>query len=293
MAVGETLSSTLSDSLPQMIAQARNIREYEGTWMRTTEKQTLSDGTGLQWTEISLAQLEAQDITETQLNENPQQFADTAFSITVNMSQIMIKVTDKAYRRIASVVKAKMGVAAGLAMARKKNDDYLGTFAGFGTGASPGSGNPISFGHISAAKNRISSNVTEPSMAKVHAILHGYGWKDIWDEVVQVGTYPVPAGMTADMFAKGVQPVGMLAGTTGYEDGNIVVTSTPNARGAVHAVDGVVAVQGMTIKTETRRDPAFGGGADEIFMTDEFGFGERASGIWNFTMLHDATAPTS
>ena len=293
MPAGITTSGTLSDSKNVIVADARIVREYEGTWQRTCEKQSLGDGTGDYWQRVTIDQMAAQDITETTNNTNSQQYADTLYAQTVEMSQILIKITDRTYRRIASVVKGKLGTAAGNAMARKKNEDYLALFSTFSTAVQPGSGVSMSYGYISAAKNRITSNTTEASMAKVHTILHGFQWKDIWDEVVQIGTYPVPAGMTAEMFARGPQPVGMVAGSTGYEDGNIPIVSN-NARGATHSVEAVIALQGMGIKSETRRDPAYGGGADELFMTDEYSFGEFNSAAgWAFGHFGDSTAPTS
>lgn len=292
MPVGETISTTLGDSLPSIIADARIVHEYEGVWQRVTDVRRQKDGTGHTWQEISLSQLEATDITETTRNDNPQQFVDTLFSITPQMSQIMIKITDRTYRKIAAVVESKMGTLAGNAMARKKDEDFLATFAAMNTGCSPGSGNPLSFGHIAAAVNRITSNATEASTAPVYSVLHGFQIYDIQNEVLAgVGTYTVPHGMTEDTFRKGFR--GTVAGSNVFEDGNITITSTPNARGATFSKDAVVAINGMTIKTEKRRDPSFGGGADEIFMTDEYGFGERSATNWAYTHLSDATAPTS
>lgn len=289
---GETTTGSLNDSLPTMIADARIVREFDGTWQRTCDVRKLKEGTGLSWNEVSLSQLAAQDITENTTNNNAQAIADTIFTITPSMTQILVKITDRTYRRIASVVEAKIGTLAGNGMSRKKDEDYLDLFSTFSTGASPGTGNPLSFGHIAAAKNRISSNVTEPSTSPVHSILHGFQIKDLQDEIVTgIGTYTVPSGMTADVYRTGWR--GSVAGSDVFEDGNITVDSTPDARGATHAREAVVAVLGMGIKTETRRDPSFGGGADEIFMTDEYGFGERSAGNWAFAHLSDATAPTS
>lgn len=289
---GETSTGSLNDSLPTMIADARIVREFEGVYLRTCDIRDLAKGTGLSWNEVSLGQLQAQDITEVTQNDNAQQIADTLFAITPTMTQILVKITDRTYRRIASVVESKIGSLAGNAMARKKDEDYLSLFSTFGTGASPGSGNPMSFGHISAAKNRITSNVNEPSMAEVFSVLHGFQIKDIQDEVLAgVGTYTIPVGMTEEVFRKGFS--GTVAGSNVFEDGNIVVNATPDARGATHSKDAVVCVLGMGIKTETRRDPSFGGGADEVFMTDEYGYGERSSGNWAYAHLSDATAPTS
>lgn len=292
MPTGETHTGSLTDSLPSIIALARIVREYAGVNKKTCDQQNLDANTGLDWQEISLSQLAAQDITETMTNDNPQQIQDTLFSITPGMTQILLKITDRTMRRIASVVKSKIGPLASNAMARKKDEDYLGQFSTFSTGASPGTGNPLSFGHISAAVNRIGSNTTEPSSGNIFSVLHGFQIYDLQNEIVAgVGTYTVPTGMTADIFRQGFR--GSVTGSNVMEDGNITVNATPDARGATHSREAVVCVNGMALKTETRRDPAFGGGADELFMTDEYGFGERSAGNWAFAHLSDATAPTS
>jgi hypothetical protein len=236
--------------------------------------------------------LTASDITETPNNENAAQIADTLLQSEPTMTQILVKVTDRTYRKIADVVESKMGTLAGNAMMRKKNDDYLALFSTFSGAADPGAGNPLSFGHIAASVNRVKSNTTEPSMAPVHAVLHGYQIKDLQDEVLAgVGTYTVPTGMTEDVFRKGF--AGTVAGANVWEDGNISIDASDDAIGAVHSQEGVVAVSGMTIKTETRRDPSFGGGADEVFMTDEYSFVERAASVWCYGQTSDAQAPTS
>ena len=293
MTVGETIPGSLADSLPTIIADARIVKEFEGVWQRTCDVRKQAEHTGTDWNEISLAQLQGQGITNTTINENPQQFADTLFAITPQMTQILIKVTDRTYRQIAAVVEAKMGTLAGNAMARLKDEDYLSLFASMGTGASPGAGNPMAFGYIAAAKNRITSNTTESSTQEVFTVLHGHQIYDIQSEITAgVGTYPLPVGMTEEVFRKGF--MGMVTGSHVFEDGNITInSSTDDARGATHSREGVVAVLAMAIKTETRRDPGFGGGATEVFMTDEYGFGARASGIWNFAHLSDASEPTS
>lgn len=272
------------------------MREFDGVWQRTCDMRKLAKGSGLAWQEFALTQLNAQDITETTRMENAQTFAGVLLSSTPQMTQIMIKVTDRTYEKVASVVTSKMGTLAGNAMKRKKDEDYLSMFSGFSTGTSPGTGNPLSFGHITAAVNRIKSNVQEPSNAEIYAVLHGFQIKDVQDEILAgVGTYTVPTGMTEDTFRKGF--AGTIAGANVFEDGNITINSTPDAAGAVHSKEGVVGIQGAAMRTETRRDPSFGGGADELFITDDYSFVERLGGAttqtWAFLILSDATAPTS
>lgn len=292
---GETTSGSLSDALPSIIADARIVKEFQGTWMRTTDVRRQKPGTGLSWQEFALSQVAAQNITETTNNQNFQQLQGTLFSIEPTMSQIIIKITDRTFRKIASVVTGKFGSLAGNAMARKEDEDYLALFATFATTASPGAGNPLSFGHIAAAVSNVTSNTTEPSMAEVFTVLHGFGLKDIQDEVLAgVGTYTIPEGMTADTFRKGFS--GTVAGSNVFVDGNITIDGSSDGNQATHSREGVVAAVGMEIKRETDRDIMFGGGADVISLVNEIAFAERKSGttqVWAYLLKSDLTAPTS
>lgn len=295
MATGESYTGSLTDALPQIVADARIVKEFDGTWQRTCDVRRQEPGTGLSWTEFALNQLSGQDITETQTNENYQQFQGTLQSIEPTMSQIIVKITDRTYRKIAAIVAAKFGGVVGNAMSRKKNDDYLALFLTFATTCSPGTGTALSFGHISAAKNNTTSNVTETTREPVATVLHGFQIKDVQDEVVAgVGTYTVPTGLTEEVFRRGF--AGTVAGSNVYEDGNIVVDGTPDANGATHAREGVIACIGMEIKKELDRDVYFGGGADVISLVDEYAFAERKSGttqVWCYRHQSDGTAPTS
>lgn len=159
MATGNTTTGSLADSQQLIIDSARLVREYEGVWSRTCDVQRLSENTGLSWEEISLAQLSAQAVTETTELNNPQQMADTLFTITPTVSGIQLIVTDRVYRRMPKNVIAKMGALGQNAIDRKKDEDYLTTFAGATTTLS-GTGSTLASGVIDAAKARITGNVT-------------------------------------------------------------------------------------------------------------------------------------
>jgi len=292
---GETTTGSLRQALPSIIAQARIVREYEGTFMRTCEVIKQESGTGLDWQEYALNQLQASDITETTRNENYQQLSGSLLTLEPDLTQILVKITDRTYRKIADVVESKMGELAMNAMTRRKDEDYLSLFSGFATTASPGTGNPISFGHISAAVSNCQGNTTEPSIGVISTVLHGFQKKDVVDEIkAGIGTYPIPNGLTEEVFRKGYQ--GTIDGSNVFVDGNITVDSTPDANGATHAQEGVIFVVGMEIKKEVDRDPYYGGGADVIILTDEHGVVERTSAgtqVFAYRHLSDATAPTS
>lgn len=291
MAAGVTTTGSLSDSQELIIDSGRIVREYEGVHMRTCDVVRLKDNTGLSWEEISLAQLTAQAVTETTELNNPQQIADTLFTITPTMVGIEVCVTDKVYRRMPKVVLAKMGQLAANAIARKRDEDYLTVFSG-ATTTLAGAGTTLTSGYINAAKSRITSNTTEPSVGTVSGVFHGFQIKDLADEIRSgVGTYAIPNGLTEDVFRKGF--MGTIDGVNIFEDGNITIDGSDDARGAVHSKEAIVLVQGKSQWTETERKANYGGGADDMFIYDEYAYGERSSGNWLFAVLSDAAVPTS
>ena len=286
-----TTTGSLGDSQQTIIDAARIVREYEGVFQRTCDMQTLPVGTGLSWEEISLAQLTAQTVSETTELENPQMITDALLQSSPVVSGINTVITDRVYNRMPKMVTGKFGKLGQNALQRKKDEDYLSVFASATTTLS-GTGTTLASGVIAAAKSRITSNTTEPANSVVHTVLHGFQIKDIQDEVVAgVGTYTIPNGITEEVWRKGFS--GTLYGTNVWEDGNITINATPDARGGVHAKEAIVCVQGHSPRTETRRRPQTGGGAEEVFLYDEYSFVERSPGNWLYGILSDATAPTA
>lgn len=291
MAVGRTTTGTLSDSLPIVIDSARIVREFPGVMTKSVDRVTLPEGTGLAWNEISLAQLTAQAVTETETFDNPQLLSDTLLSITPTVTGVTTVITDRVMQRISKNVAAQIGKLAQNAIERKKDEDGLTTLDGATTSLC-GTGTTLTSGHIAAAANRIVGNTVEPATSPLMTVLHPFQIKDLQDEVVAgVGTYTVPTGLTEDYFRRGFS--GSLYNTNVMEDGNITIDATPDAKGGVFAKEGIILVQGHDLRTETKRLPEYGGGADQLFIYDEYAYGERSAGNWLFEIFSDATAPTS
>lgn len=291
MATGYSTTDALADSLPTLIASARQVREFEGVMPQLVEKQTLGEGVGLTWNEVSLAQLTAQAITETTELDNPQQISDTLFSITPTVVGIETLITDRVAARISKNAYAKLGSLAQNAIQRKKDEDGLTALDGATTSLC-GAGTTLTSGYVAAGVYRISSNATEPGNPPYRCVLHGYQIKDIWDEMVAgVGTYPVGEGLTARVFTEGFK--GMIASAQIYEDGNITIDSSDDAKGGVFAQEALVLVQGRAPRVEVKRRPEIGGGANSLYHYDEYAYGERSAGNWLFEVYSDATAPTS
>lgn len=291
MAAGNTTTGSLADSQELIIDSARAIREFEGTYLRTCDMQRLAPNTGMSWEEISVSQLTAQSVTEQTVLDNAQQFEDTMLRITPTGIGIKTCVTDEVYRRLSKQTVAKLGALAGNAIARKKNDDYLTVLDGF-TSSRPGAGATLDSSDVSAAARNIVSNTTEPMLQNdsLFTVLHGFQIHDIETELNTVGTYPIPSGMTAEVFSKGVRGMFKAYSTTVFEDGNITIDSAADAKGAVHARSAIICVNDFEMKKKTRYRPDLGMGAEEVFIYDKYGFGRRYQ-YGGYEIYSDATAP--
>jgi len=294
MAAGDTITQSLADSLDTVVASARQVREYEGVMPNLVDKVTLSEGTGTSWREISMAALSAQNITETTTLDNPQQMSDTVFSITPTVTGIQTLVTDRVASRINSQSYAQLGSLAQQAIQRKKDEDGLTVLDGATTSLS-GAGTTLASGVVAAAAYRISSNATEPGNPPYRCVLHGFQIKDLYDELTaHIGTAAAGEttdGLTARVFAEGFR--GKIAGVEVFEDGNITIDSSDDAKGGVFAQEAIVMVQGRAPRTATVRREDIGGGATVVYLYDEYAYGERSAGNWLFEVQSDATAPTS
>ena len=291
MAAGNTITGSLADSLPTVIAEARIIREQEGVMPQLVDKQTLGTGVGLTWNEVSYAALVASAITETTILDNPQQISDTLLSITPTVIGIETLITDRVAMRITKKGYSKLGGLAQNAIQRKKDQDGL-VVLDAATTSLCGAGTTLTSGYIAAAVFQISSNVTEPGNKPYRCVLHGFQIKDIFDELVAgVGTGIVTEGPTARVFSNGFNMP--IAGCEVYEDGNISIDASADAKGGVFAREGIILVQGKSPWTETLRRPNIGGGATSVYHYDEYAYGERSAGHWLFEIYSDATAPTS
>lgn len=294
MASGWTTTGSLADSLDNVRSSARIVREHEGVMPQLVDKQTLGEGIGLSWQEITYASLTAQAITETTTLDNPQQISDSLLTITPTVVGIETFLTDRVQARINKKGFAKMGQLAQNAIQRKKDEDGLTILASGPTTSEPGAGATLTSGYIALASYSITSNATEPGNKPIRCVLHGYQLKDLFDELIAgVGTYVVNEGPTARVFSNKFDLA--IAGCEVYEDGNIEVDSSGDAIGGVFAQEGIVIVQGRAPRIVEVRDEKRGGGGNHVYHYDEYAYGERPSTAygWVYRMKSDATVPTS
>ncbi len=292
MATGETTTGSLADSMPDMRQSARLFEEAEFVFPKTVDRVNLDTGEGLDWNEIRIEQISAQNVTETTVNDNFQQFEDVLFSVRPGMTQVTTRITDKTYRRISGNVGALLGQGIQLAMNRKLEEDGISQAANWANNLA-GTGTTLNHGHIAAGVSRIYGNATETgrNAGPIHATLHSFQIKDLEDELRSgIGTYIVTPGSTEEAYRR--MWAGDVAGANIWRTDNITVDATPDARGSLHAQRALVLVRELGMRTEPERFPRVGGGADAVTATQGYEYGERRD-VWGFSVLSDATTPTA
>lgn len=294
MPSGRNTVNTFSDSLDDIKDAARTTREFANVMGGIVDMERLENNSGLNWDEVTLAQLSASNIDElTDLDENPQEIVDSLFTVTPTLVGMSVFMTDLARIRINQKVAAQIGVLTENAMARKKDIDLLaiGQAATTDIGTA---GNPMSSDLVSVGVSRIGSNSTEPWDGPVSAVMKGFHIKDLQDEGLGgLGTYPVPTGLTEQFYHKGFQ--GPVASASVYKDDNISVDGSDDAIAFVFGSGpggAIVCVEGMEARRVTKREEGIGAGAEILYCTDQYGTGIRQQ-VWIYAMTADAATPAA
>ena len=300
---GITSTESLDQSIPTVQAASRLIREYIGVMPNLVRNVTLEPGTGNTWYEVHLAQLVAQNISETEDQMNPQMIEDTDIQITPEVSGLETLITDRMMLRITPHVAMRIGALAQNAIQRKKDQDGLLVFnAGEPLG---GESTTQITGLLSAAGTRMLGNDLEPSASPRRAVLHPFQVKFIQDSLTfnvdpstESSRRPVEMGLSQDAFINGWM-MGSVYGIQVYSDGNVIrqQNAADNGQFAVGGIfpeEGIILVQGRMPKVEAERRPSIGMGAYCMYHRDEYayGLGQRDNN-WVFKLTTDASVPTS
>lgn len=294
MAGGDTYVSSMADSQEVIVDSARIRREHTVVMVGLCEQHGLVNNAGLSWDEVEVNRFEAQTITDTTILDNPQEFADTIRSYTPTQTGITTIMHWKVNMRLPKVVLAQMGTQMQDAIDRKKDKDGFTMLDG-ATNSQPGAGNPMTSGVLHAHVSNINGNTTEGATGVGYHVMHPFQWKDIEDEIRQgIGTYPIPAGMTADTFARSYK--GMVSDFAVFTAGNITIDSADDAKGGSFAKMGALYINGRGVTKKSKDLPERGGGSEQMFLYDEYTFGERLSNSTSVFIREnysDATAPTT
>jgi hypothetical protein len=289
---GPNAANTLPNSLDVVVDSARVYREYLGVHQKTCEQRDLPNNSGLNWDEITIGQFTAQNgLTDLTELDNPQTFTETVIRLTPTMVGLNWIITKKMRARVNSKVLAQLGKVAMNAMARAKDESYIGvgqsstmTFGSAGTA--------FTIGHANAMKRRVEfGDNNEPATGKISLIAHTYHVAALEDQITTgVGTYPVPSGISQDLIRGGFK--GDLWDMSLYVDNNITRDASDDAILFCHPKEGVIYVQGMDMANYTKDRPEIAGGATEYYIYDDYTFGYRAA-YWLASGTFDAATQSS
>lgn len=294
MASGDTFVAQVEEGLNTTVAFARQRREFPSDIMpKLSDRQTLEEGTGTDWREFIVENLTAQDYGETDEIDNPQQLDSTLLTATPSLVAIQTFIGRRVAARLSSKSFATFGTLGQNAIQRKKNTDGHALFA-TATNTLGATGTTATHGHITAGARRISVDVDEPGPMPISAVLHGFTIHDLQSEILSaVGTDAIPAGLTERVFRMGFK--GTVADVLVWEDGLIVVDSTPDTRGGIFSSGtggAIILVQGLSPWREVKDRPEKGYGGVDAFLKDEYVYVERSAGNWLYGHVADGTAPT-
>lgn len=293
---GDSDTGALADSLPSLRHSARIVREQLGqNFVSAVERRPLPMGTGRSWNEIDLAKINAQAVPEGSTHDNPQQLADTLFSIEPTRIGTHIIITAEAAHYVSQNVASEWGKLLQNSIQRLKDRTGLNLYDG-ATVTGGGTTTTLNSGVVSAMVAQIQGDTDESALdtEEIFFFAHGFQLHDVRTELTAgVGTYPLPAGMTAEAFAQGARVIEKIGGAIVRRDNNIRIDGTPDAHGGVHARSGVVLVEVTGKKRDFTEMPGNRGGDTLMWLYDWFGYGERSAGNLLKRVLTDATAPTA
>lgn len=294
MAAGDTFLAQVEEGLNTTVAFARQRREFPPDVMiKLADRRTLPKGTGTAWNEFIVENLTAQNYGETDTIDNPQQLDSVLLTGTPQLVAIQTFIGRRVEARLSNTAFSQFGTLGQHAMDRKKDTDGHALFAAATTTLGT-TGTVATSSALLAGVRRIAVDATEPGPMPIAIVLHGYSIHDIQTEVLSgVGTYPIPAGMTQEVFRQGFK--GMLGDANVYEDGLIAVDTTPDTRGGIFSAGkggAVILVQGLSPWTEIKDRPEKGYGGADVWLKDEYVWVERSAGNWLYGHIADGTAPS-
>ncbi len=297
MTVGITTTSTLGDTLPTIIEEARFTEAYKEVISKLVWRINKPLHSGLTTNLPYWGTVSAESLTQGVDMANPTAMADTSVPFTPAEVGCQIIVTDKLVRDNQEDVIRAAGVILGNAMVAKRETDLAGQF-GDGT-TDLGSNGSLTLGMLAAGQALLGGLALTsggPAPKPYVVIHHPYVLLDIVDIFTPLlatttATYQGITGMggLADEMLRNYL-AGRILGMNVYESGNITITSA-TCDGVVLAAGrggGLVLVMAKEWDVKPEYDASLR--ATELNIVGEYTVGEYLAG-WMVELSCDATTP--
>lgn len=204
-------------------------------------------------------------------------------SITPTIKQVQVILTDERISTDPDDARRDASREMGGALGTKIDEDLVALFSGLDTDKGT-SGSSLSISRCAAAIAVLRNNkVPNP----IYAVVHPYGWHDVWTELGQPTTSKAFLGETANQAMQDYF-VSDFLNTQWFVDANIAVSGSDAVSAVLHR---------EALALDTRTAPAMEVERDaskrayEINMVARYGVAERR-GTYGVALTHDATEPT-
>lgn len=287
-----TTLAQLADTIPTVISKARETEIFNfpmAALVQNIPKKGKGSTVNIPyWGILSASTLaEGVDMVATETME------DTNVPITLSEVGAKVILTDNLIEDDQEEVRGIAGKLLGNAMGLKRDQD-LNLLLDNGTTSLCGTGNPLTMGHIAAARALLQGNATSaggPCPGPYTVILHPYQTLDLVDVVTPIipaATYLNVTGtaLTDEILRQYV--IGRLFGMNIVEDGNIDFVTTDDIKGGVIGPTSIILATAREWNVEPERDASLR--AWELNCVGRYGVANYLNG-WTVELYSDAATP--
>ena len=287
-----TTLEQLQDTIPTVISKARYTEIFNFP-MAALVQNIPKKGKGSTVNVPYWGLLSASTLTEGVDMAASETLEDTNVPITLNEVGAKVILTDNLIEDDQEEVKGIAGTLLGNALGLKRDQD-LNLLLDNGTTSLCGTGNPLTMGHIAAARALLQGNATNvggPCPGPYTVILHPYQTLDLVDVVTPIlpaATYLNVTGtaLTDEILRQYV--IGRLFGMNIVEDGNIDFVTTDDIKGGVIGPTSIILATAREWNVEPERDASLR--AWELNCVGRYGVANYLNG-WTVELYSDAATP--
>ncbi len=293
-----TTLAQLGDTIPTLIEEALFTAQFKAIMRGLCWNIRKGKGSTVNVPYFGVAT--ASVLTEAIDMQTSQTMQDTNVQITPYEVGLKIILTDNVIEDDNEDLKRAAGNLMGDAYEVKRDVDLL-TLLDNGTTSLCGTGATLTMGHIAAARATLLGNAVAsggPAPSPYVVVIHPFQELDLVDVLTpiapvslsaSIGYQAMGGALTEEILQR--YSVGRLFGANVVTDGNIVLTSTPDAKGGMFAMGkrgGIIYVSAREATIEPERDASLRGW--ELNYVGRYGVGNYLNG-WTVELFSDATAP--
>ena len=258
-------TGNLENAQKIIIAASRYTEEHNAPAMALIESFNLGKGEK-QVTVPKVGQMTMSNLQDGVDIVDEEDIGMTTVDLTASEVGAKVILTDKLVKQSSDNVFSIVGRQLGDGMARKKDEDVVALYSGFGTDLGS-AGRAMSLANVSAA---VAYAKGKNFGSQVYINHHPFAVWDVANTAVTASsTYPVPKGWTEDVlgnFFSGLRP---LNGVPIFEDGNISIDSSDDAIGVIADKSALAVLKSVDTRTERERDASLR--ATELVITADYG----------------------